>query len=130
MAYRSFEDLSVWQRACRLAVSVITQFEQCAIFTLRDQTQRAALSIPSNIAEGSERGTIKEFAHFLNIAKGSCGELRTQVYIARKLKVIDRSDFELIITECRELSAMLEGLRKSIIVKQPEKRVRTRAERT
>jgi four helix bundle protein len=127
MAYRSFEDLSVWQRACRLAVSVINQFERCVIFTLRDQTQRAALSIPSNIAEGSERGTTKEFAHFLNIAKGSCGELRTQVYIARKLKIITRADFEVMIAECRELSAMLEGLRKSIIVKTPTKRVRAQS---
>jgi four helix bundle protein len=82
MAYQSFEDLEVWQRGCRLAVAIYGAFEDCRRFSLKDQVERAGLSIPSNIAEGAERGSAKDFAHFLNFSKGSCGKLRTQLYIA------------------------------------------------
>ena len=115
MAYQSFEDLEVWQRGCRLTVDVFKAFAACKNFSFRDQIQGAALSIPSNVAEGSERGSIKDFAHFLNIAKGSCGELRTQLYIARRLDFLGRTAFDALIKESKELSAMLEGLRRSIL---------------
>ncbi len=115
MAYQSFEDLEVWQRACRLAVQIFKGFRSCREFTLKDQVQRAALSVPSNIAEGSERGSLKDFAHFLNISKGSCGELRTQLYIARKLELLTKTSFDQLIAESKELSAMLEGLRRSLL---------------
>lgn len=82
---------------------------------MRDQIQRAGLSVPSNIAEGAERGSTKDFAHFLNISKGSCGELRTQLYIARKLDLIAKPAFEKLVQESRELSSMLEGLRRSLL---------------
>jgi four helix bundle protein len=84
MAYQSFEDLEVWQRGCRLTVDIFKVFTNCKNFSFKDQIQRAALSIPSNIAEGSERGSSKYFGHFLNIAKGSCGELRTQLGTSHK----------------------------------------------
>jgi len=126
MAYQSFEDLDVWQRACRLAVDIFKKFEGCKNFSLRDQIQRSALSIPSNIAEGSERGSNRDFAHFLNISKGSCGELRTQLYIARKLEFINKSVFNELVTESREVSAMLEGLRKSILARLRPKPKRSR----
>src|SRR5215212_2792783 len=115
MAYQSFEDLEVWLRSCRLVVDVFRSFRACKEFTLKDQVCRAALSIPSNIAEGSERGSTKDFAHFVNIAKGSCGELRTQLYIARKLDLIAKTAFETLIKESKELSKMLEGLRRSML---------------
>src|SRR6266446_4842176 len=115
MAYQSFEDLEVWQRGCRLTVDIFKNFANCKNFSFKDQIQRAALSIPSNIAEGSERGSSKDFAHFLNIAKGSCGELRTQLYIARKLEFLTKLEFEKLVAESKELSAMLEGLRRSIL---------------
>ena len=115
MAYQSFEDLEVWQRACRLAVEIFKGFRSCREFTLKDQIQRAALSVPSNIAEGSERGSLKDFAHFLNISKGSCGELRTQLYIARKLELLTKTLFDQLVAESKELSAMLEGLRRSLL---------------
>src|SRR6184192_1352369 len=108
MAYQSFEDLEVWQRGCRLSVAVYNAFESCRRFSLKDQVERAGLSIPSNIAEGAERGSAKDFAHFLNFSKGSCGELRTQLYIARKLKLLNKPDFEAGGAETREISAMLE----------------------
>src|SRR5438270_1834943 len=129
MAYQSFEDLEVWQRACRLSVSIFEIFAACKNFTLKDQVQRAGLSIPCNIAEGSERGSTKDFAHFLNYSKGSCGELRTQVYIARKLKAVAKSDFENLIVETKEISAMLQGLRRSVLLKARPKMKRVRRKR-
>jgi four helix bundle protein len=126
MAYQSFENLEVWQRGCRLTVDIFRTFANCKNFSFTDQIQRAALSIPSNIAEGSERGSGKVFAQFLNIAKGSCGELRTQLYIARKLEFLPRAAFEAMVTEAKELSAMLEGLRRSILKRtQSNKRSKT-----
>ena len=115
MAYQSFEDLEVWQRGCRLTVDIFKAFQRCKEFTLKDQIQRSALSIPSNVAEGAERGSNKDFAHFLNIAKGSCGELRTQLYIARRLDFITKTESEKLVAESKELSAMLEGLRRSVL---------------
>ncbi len=117
MAYQSFEDLEVWQRGCRLSVDIFRVFENCRKYSVKDQIERAGLSIPSNIAEGSERGSTKDFAHFLNFSKGSCAELRTQLYIARKLTVLDRNDFERLVSETKEVSAMLEGLRRSVLKK-------------
>ena len=121
MPYQSFEDLEVWQRGCRLTVDIFKSFRACKEFTLKDQIQRAALSIPSNVAEGAERGSNKDFAHFLNIAKGSCGELRSQLYIARKLEFMTKPDFDKLIAESKQLSAVLEGLRRSVL-SRPAKR--------
>src|SRR6266487_1479006 len=123
MAHQSFEGLEVWQRGCRLSVNIFRVFENCRKYSLKDQIERAGLSIPSNIAEGSERGSTKDFAHFLNFSKGSCGELRTQLYIARKLAVVAKNDFDNFVAETKEISAMLEGLRRSVLKKaQPPQR--------
>jgi len=126
MAYQSFEDLEVWQRGCRLSVAIFQTFESSKKFSLKDQLERAGLSIPSNIAEGAERGSTKDFAHFLNFSKGSCSELRTQLYIARKLKLLGRIDFDNFVAETKEISAMLEGLRRSILTKSRPKQKRSR----
>lgn len=114
MGYQSFEDLEVWQRGCRLSVEIFETFENCKFVNLKNQIERAGLSVPSNIAEGAERGGAKEFGQFLKIAKGSSGELRTQLYIAQKLKAIKADKARALVSESREISAMLEGLRKSI----------------
>jgi four helix bundle protein len=129
MAYQSFEDLDVWQRGCRLSVAIYNAFDRCRMFSLKDQIERAGLSIPSNIAEGAERGSTKDFAHFLNYSKGSCRELRTQLYIARKLKAVAKSDFEKLIAETKEISAMLQGLRRSVLLKARPKMKRARRKR-
>ena len=126
MAYQSFEDLEVRQRGCRLSVSIFQTFDGCKNFTLKDQIGHASLSIPCNIAEGSERGSMKDFAHFLNFSKGSCAELRTQLYIARKLKLLNKPDFETGVAETKEISAMLEGLRRSMLAKTRPKLKRAR----
>jgi four helix bundle protein len=114
MAYQSFEELEVWQRGCRLAVSIFEAFAHCKCLNLKNQVERAGLSVPSNIAEGAERGGAKEFSQFLKIAKGSSGELRTQLYIAGRLNVLDPSLVRQLVKESKEVSSMLEGLRKSL----------------
>src|ERR1044071_10150716 len=114
MAFQSFEDLEVWQRGCRLAVDVFKAFATCRNFTMLDQVQRSALSVPSNVAEGYERNSDKEFIRFLNIAKGSAGELRTQVYISRKLEFVTKANFNRLVAESKEISKMLHGLSKAV----------------
>jgi four helix bundle protein len=129
MAFQSFEDLEVWQRGCRLAVDIFQTFATCRNRTMQDQVQRAALSVPSNVAEGYERNSNKEFVRFLNIAKGSCGELRTQLYISRKLDFVKKSDFDHLIGESKEISAMLHGLSRAVLKRSPaSKGARPRSE--
>ncbi len=128
MAFQSFEDLEVWQRGCRLAVDIFKTFGVCRNFTMQDQVQRAALSVPSNVAEGYERNSNKEFVRFLNIAKGSCGELRTQLYISRKLDFLNKADFDRLIGESKEISAMLHGLSCAVakrVISKPTRRLRS-----
>jgi four helix bundle protein len=108
--YRSFEELDVWKRSCKLAVDVYVQLKDSREFVMRDQMNRAALSIPSNIAEGAERDSKKEFIHFLNIAKGSAAELRTQIYISEKIGILDSDRTRPLIKETKEISSMLQGL--------------------
>ncbi len=114
MAYRSFEELEVWKRSCRLAVDVARAVAATRLYSLKDQIQRAAISIPSNIAEGSERDSRQDFIRFLRTAKGSAAELRTQCYIAFKLELLKKSDLEKFTQETKEISAMLQGLIRSL----------------
>ncbi len=90
--YQSFEELEVWKRGCRLAVEVCQTLAKSREYFVRDQMQRAAISIPSNIAEGSERDSKLDFIRFLRIAKGSAAELRTQTYIALKLELLKKDE--------------------------------------
>jgi len=118
MAVKTFEDLDVWKRSSRLAVDAFIAVHNLKDFTLKDQISRCSLSIPSNIAEGYERDSDQDTIRFLRISKGSCAELRTQLYIAQKI----HTSLELpllqgtpeMIQETREISAMLQGLIKSI----------------
>jgi len=119
MAYQSFEQLDVWKRSCRLAVEVSRSLAECRQYALRDQMQRAAISIPSNIAEGSERDSRPDYIRFLRIAKGSAAELRTQCYIAQRLELIEKPQTDEFTKECKEISAMLQGLIRSLQLKTP-----------
>ena len=102
-----FEDLEVWKESMRLATKIYKNLKDCRDFSLRDQMQRAAVSIPSNIAEGYERNTNKDFIRFLYISKGSCSELRTQIYLAIEVKTISRSEGTELIKTTNSISAML-----------------------
>lgn len=111
--YRSFEELEVWQHACKLAVQVYELLRDSRDFALKDQMQRAAVSIASNIAEGAERGG-KDFERFLRIARGSAAELRTQCYIASKVGLLTSDDLKPLVAELKEISKMLTGLARSL----------------
>jgi four helix bundle protein len=122
MVYRSFEELDVWKRSCLLAVGVYEAVKNCSDCGLKDQMQRASVSIASNIAEGCERGG-KDFSRFLRIAQGSSAELRTQLYIAKKIRLFDDEKLSELIAETKEIAKMLTGLRKSLSrrVESPKK---------
>ena len=78
----NFEDLKIWQRSRALANEVYDAMEKCRDFDFRSQIQRAATSVMNNTAEGFERRTKKDFAHFLDLSKGSAGEVRSMLYLA------------------------------------------------
>ncbi|MCW3804418.1 four helix bundle protein [Plebeiibacterium marinum] len=103
-----FEDLSIWQEGVDLASEIYGTLSGCKDYGMRDQMQRAAVSIPSNIAEGFERQTNNEFLRFLKIAKGSCGELRTQLIISNKIRLITNGDE--LIDKTRTLSSKIQKL--------------------
>ena len=111
--FQSFEDLEVWKRACQLSVRVYEVLRECREFGLRDQMQRAGVSIASNIAEGAERGG-KDFMRFLNIARGSAAELRTQCYIAYKIGILPMEQMTPLVAELKVISRMLTGLTSSV----------------
>jgi len=108
-----FEDLEVWKEGMRLAEKVYKSLKDCRDFGLRDQMQRAAISIPSNIAEGYERESNKEFIRYLFIANGSCGELRTQIYLCIRIGVLDEREAKQLLETTRKISAMLYNLIKT-----------------
>jgi len=111
--YRSFEDLEVWKRSCKLAVHVHEVLRDSREYALKDQMQRSAISIASNIAEGSERGG-KDFKRFLRVARGSSAELRTQCYIAGKIGTITPEQMQELVAELKQIAKMLTGLDHSL----------------
>jgi four helix bundle protein len=107
---KRFEDLEIWQEAKALAVIIYRATNKGKFvkdFGLKDQIQRAAVSIASNIAEGFERKTNKDFIKFLYYAKGSTGEVRTQLHIARDLEYLSDEDFNEIVIKTDLLSAKI-----------------------
>jgi four helix bundle protein len=114
----TFEDLVVWKRGCQLAVDVCVTTHDSKDYALRDQMQRSAISIPSNIAEGCEGDSTADFIKFLRYSKGSCAELRTQLYISERIrKELGHSSLKNsneMIAETRHLSKMLQGLINSL----------------
>jgi four helix bundle protein len=112
-----FEELVAWQKArelTKLVYQLTSTGEFARDFGLRDQIQRASVSIMSNIAEGYERGGRAEFHKFLVIAKGSCAEVRSQLYVAYDVGYIDEKYFYALEQRSEELSKILAGLKKSV----------------
>jgi four helix bundle protein len=112
-AIQNFEDLNVWQRAREL-VKLIYELTKEKIFSrdysLVDQIRRSSISVLSNVAEGFERGSNKEFIQFLYIAKGSCGEVRSQLYVALDQRYISEEDFSKCKEFCMKISGMIGNL--------------------
>ena len=117
---RTYRDLIVWQKAFRLVARVYEccrDFPKHEIYGLLGQVRRAAVSVPSNIAEGTARSTRKEYGHFLDMAMGSLFELQTHLLLAQELKYLSKEAFEGLDDAGREiermLSAMIRKLRKA-----------------
>jgi four helix bundle protein len=113
MASKRFEDFEVWKKSAQLCTNVFQFFNAKKYYNFNNQITGAALSISSNIAEGFERGSDKEFIRFLVYAKGSCGEFRSQIYIGTKIKYIDKETGNEWLRESIEISSMLTGLIKT-----------------
>jgi len=129
--FRSIEDIEAWQRARALTreiyrTSKVGDFAKD--FGLRDQIQRAGVSIMSNIAEGFERDGSREFAQFLSVAKGSTGEVRSQLYVALDQEYVTQAEFERLIAGVNETARMISGLM-SYLRGSAVKGVKYRAER-
>jgi four helix bundle protein len=113
----SYRSLVVWQKSVEFAVLVyrlLDKLPKHEQYGLCSQMQRAAVSIPSNIAEGKERQSNKDFSRFITIALGSLAELETQLLIAQKLDYLTDSDIRDVIQQADEIGKMLRGLFKTL----------------
>ncbi len=108
-----FENLDVWRKSMRLSADIYRELKPLRDYGFKDQITRAGLSVPSNIAEGQERCGWRECCNFLSYAKGSCGELKTQIYIGMEIFYINRNVGEKWLNEVEEISAMIGGLIRS-----------------
>jgi four helix bundle protein len=95
MLAKSFEDLEIWKMAREIVRDIYKDFSSCKDFDFRNQINRAGISIMNNIAEGFSRESKKEFHQFLNIAKGSCGEVKNMYYIAEDLNYLEKDTAEI-----------------------------------
>jgi four helix bundle protein len=110
---QSYKDLKVWQLGLEVSAEVVKlteRFPKTLQYTLGSQIQRAAISIPSNLAEGSNRQTYKEYLQFAYIAKGSLAELETQLAITEKINIVEKTLTDSLTLKCEELGRMLSGL--------------------
>ena len=112
-----FEDLIAWQKSREMAAAIYKTTGEGNFskdFALRDQIRRAAVSVMSNIAEGFERKGSKEFHQFLVVAKASCAEVRSQLYVALDVGYINKNIFEHLYESSVEVSKIISGLRTSV----------------
>ncbi len=117
MAVRSYRELTAWQKAMDLAVSVYAATQgwpKEEAYGLTAQVRRAVVSIPSNVAEGQGRYSPKEFARFLLIAHGSLCELETQILLARRLAYLDEPIEQSLLLQSAEVGRLLQGLIRSM----------------
>ena len=109
MGLKDFEEMEVWRDAQDLAGEVYRDFQAVKDYSFADQIKRAAVSISNNIAEGAERTTSAEFSRFLDIAKGSAGEVRSMYRLALQLGFVDQSVAQERWEKCRSISRQLGG---------------------
>ncbi|AXC14302.1 hypothetical protein ACPOL_5044 [Acidisarcina polymorpha] len=121
MKTRQFRDLQVWQRSMRLARDVYTytnDFPKHEVFGLTGQMRRAAVSVPSNIAEGRGRASDKSFRLFLTQAQGSLFELETQLQLAADIGYSDPANANKLMLECQEIAQMLHAFMRTLKTKE------------
>ena len=109
MKINKFEDIIAWQKAKKSTIAIYALFKECKDFSFKDQIQRASISIMNNIAEGFERKSDKELKYFLFIAKGSCGEVRSMLYLAVQFNYITKEEFKINYDLSVEISKLLSG---------------------
>ncbi|MFY9674419.1 MAG: four helix bundle protein [Terriglobales bacterium] len=114
---RSYRDLVAWQKAMKFVtrIYVVTQsFPSSELYGLTNQLRRAAVSVPSNIAEGQARSSSKEFHHFLSLSRGSIAEIETQLSIAKALKHLHQEIADSLLADADELGRIVSGLMSAI----------------
>jgi len=125
MRVKRFEDLIAWQKARDLTKQIYLLTRNSAFsrdFGLRGQIERASVSVMSNLAEGFERGGRTEFHQFIVIAKASCAEVRSQLYVALDVGYITREQFESVMNLADEVSRVIGGLRTAIKKQRDQKK--------
>ena len=118
----NFERLEVWHKAIEFAdtvYSATSSFPSGERFGLTNQMRRAAISISSNIAEGSSRNSRKDFARFIEIATGSVFEVISQSFVSRNQGLLPPADFKILYSAAEEQSRMLSGLRRTLLDEKP-----------
>jgi len=114
---RNYQDLIAWQKSMDLVAAIYSNTQSFPAeerYGLSSQIRRAAVSVPSNIAEGQGRGSDAEFVRFLNIAHGSLREIETQILIAQRLAYFNATQTETLLADCSEVGKLLNGLIRSI----------------
>lgn len=114
MAVKKFEELVAWQKVQDLSVKIYSHFSNIKDFSFRDQIQRASVSISNNIAEGFDRSSNKDFSRFLYMSLGSASEVKSMLYLASRLKLIDGNEFSKLLDSTNEVSKIIRGLIKSL----------------
>jgi four helix bundle protein len=114
-----FEDSIAWQKSQELVFRMYAMCRHLRDFSFRDQLQRASLSVMNNIAEGFERNTNKELLYFMYIAKGSCAETRSMLYMAIRLAYVSEKEGRKLIEDTEEISRILSGFIKKLSFKKP-----------
>ena len=119
MGIKRFEDLEVWQKSMELVnkLYALTGKSSFKDYSLRDQLRRAAVSIPSNIAEGHARNSTKDYLRFLSISQGSLAEAETQLELAHRLGYIPQAGLLCLLEQTNEIGRMLHGLRSALTAK-------------
>lgn len=117
MSLQHYRELIVWQKAISFVEAiyrVTEEFPRSEIYGLTSQLRRAAVSVPSNIAEGQGRSTTRDFLHFLSMAQGSLMEVETQITIAQRLRYLNEQVETQLLEATAEIGRLLNGLRNSL----------------
>jgi len=114
MMIEKFEEIIAWQKGKELAIDIYSLFKDNKDYGFKSQIERASVSIMNNIAEGFERGSKKDFKKFLYIAKASCGEVRSMLYLGLELNYINQQDFDKFYKLSSDISRLLAGFIKTL----------------
>ncbi len=114
MKISRFEDIIAWQKAKILTLEIHSIFSKIQDYSFRDQIWRASISIMNNIAEGFERNTDKEFKYFLYVSKGSCGEVRSMLILAKDLGLVSDEKYQELYSLTIDISRLIAGFIKSL----------------